>query len=54
VDLAKVAASKCQVSPDDVEHARQETALGNTTYGPVSAAAVAATFRRDHPWMVAH
>jgi hypothetical protein len=53
VDHAKVAASKCQVSPDDVEHARQETALGNTTYGPVSAAAVAATFRRDHPWMVA-
>jgi hypothetical protein len=53
IDLAKVAASKCQFSSDDVEHARQETALGNATYGPVTPAAVAASFRRDHPWMVA-
>jgi len=51
IDLAKAAQAKCQFSPDDVEQARQETALGNTTYGPVSAADVAATFQRDHPWM---
>jgi predicted TIM-barrel fold metal-dependent hydrolase len=50
IDLTKLADAKCQVSADDVEHARQQTALGNTTYGPVTATAVAATFRRDHPW----
>ncbi len=51
IDLTKVAASQCQFSPNDVEQARQETALGNTTYGPVTAAAVAASFSRDHPWV---
>jgi hypothetical protein len=54
VDLTKVADAKCQFSSDDLEHARQETALGNTTYGPVTAAAVAATFGRDHPWIEAY
>jgi hypothetical protein len=52
IDLTKVADAKCQFSADDVEHARQQTALGNATYGPVTATAVAATFRRDHPWTV--
>jgi hypothetical protein len=53
IDVTKIPGADCRFSADDLEHARQETALGNTTYGPVTAAAVAASFRRDHPWVIA-
>src|SRR3954447_7039155 len=53
LDLEKVAGAPCRFSPEDLEQARQETALGNHTYGPVSPADVAATFARDHPWITA-
>jgi hypothetical protein len=52
VDLATVAGAPCRFSEADLEQARQETALGNTTYGPVTPSAVAATFANDHPWTV--
>jgi len=52
IDLAKVAGAACTFSPDDLEKARQETALGNRTYGPVGAAAIAASFAADHPWTI--
>lgn len=52
VDLAKVAGAACTFSADDLERARQETALGNRTYGPVTPAAIAASFAADHPWAV--
>src|SRR5581483_761563 len=54
IDLATIQTTACRFSSEDLEVARQETALGNWTYGPVSAAAVASTFRRDHPWIAAH
>jgi len=52
VDLSKVAGAACTFSADDLEQARQETALGNRTYGPVTPAAIAASFAADHPWAV--
>jgi predicted TIM-barrel fold metal-dependent hydrolase len=52
IDLAKVAGAACTFSADDLERARQETALGNRTYGPVTPAAIAASFAADHPWAV--
>jgi predicted TIM-barrel fold metal-dependent hydrolase len=52
IDLAKVAGAACTFSADDLEHARQETALGNRTYGPLTPAAIAASFAADHPWAV--
>ena len=52
IDLSTVAGAACTFSPDDLERARQETALGNRTYGPVGAAAIAASFAADHPWTV--
>ena len=52
VDLAKVAGAACTFSTDDLEKARQETALGNRTYGPVTPVAIAASFAADHPWAV--
>jgi hypothetical protein len=52
IDLTAVSGAPCRFSPDDLERARQETALGNTTYGPVTPSAVAATFANDHPWTV--
>jgi hypothetical protein len=52
IDLAKVAGAACTFSTDDLERARQETALGNRTYGPVTPAAIAASFAADHPWAV--
>jgi hypothetical protein len=52
VDLAKVGGAACTFSSDDLERARQETALGNRTYGPVTPAAIAASFAADHPWAV--
>ena len=50
IDLARVTGATCSFSPDDLERARQETALGNATYGPVGASAIAASFAADHPW----
>jgi predicted TIM-barrel fold metal-dependent hydrolase len=52
IDLAKVAGAACTFTPDELEMARQETALGNRTYGPVGGAAIAASFAADHPWTV--
>ena len=52
IDLAAVVGAACTFDADDLEQARQETALGNRTYGPVTAAAVAASFASDHPWAV--
>ena len=53
VDLRTVAGAPCRFSEADLEQARQETALGHATYGPVTASDVSATFARDHPWAVA-
>ena len=52
IDLATVTGAACTFSADDLERARQETALGNRTYGPVGPAAIAASFAADHPWTV--
>ncbi|MEY2458850.1 MAG: uncharacterized protein QOG30_680 [Acidimicrobiaceae bacterium] len=52
IDLAKVAGAACTFSADDLERARQETALGNRTYGPVTPTAIATSFAADHPWTV--
>ena len=35
-----------------LERARQDTALSNRTYGPVTPSAIAASFAADHPWAV--
>jgi hypothetical protein len=43
----------CRYDHADVEAARQETALANRTYGPVTPAEVHATFVHDHPWVIA-
>jgi predicted TIM-barrel fold metal-dependent hydrolase len=51
IDPATVRGANCQFSADDLEQARQQTALGNRMYGPTTAAAAAAVFRRDHPWI---
>jgi predicted TIM-barrel fold metal-dependent hydrolase len=48
------ARARCEFSRDELSSIRQELAMAgvgsNQTLGPVSAAAVADTFRRDHPW----
>jgi predicted TIM-barrel fold metal-dependent hydrolase len=51
VDLDALRA-RCAFTPEELDAARQESALGNVTYGPVTPAAVAATFAREHPWTV--
>jgi predicted TIM-barrel fold metal-dependent hydrolase len=52
IDLASIAGAPCRFTTDDLEAARQQTALGNRTYGPVGAQAIAASFAADHPWAV--
>lgn len=42
----------CRPSPEEVEGLRQESAIGNVTYGPTTAAGAAAVFAADHPWSV--
>jgi hypothetical protein len=52
VDLTRVAGAACRFSPDELEQARQETALPNRTYGPRTPSEIAASFAADHPWAV--
>lgn len=52
IDLAAVAGAACTFSADDLERARQETALGNETFGPRTPAQISASFAADHPWAV--
>jgi len=52
VDPRQIYAITFGISADDLESARQETALSNRTYGPLTPAAIAASFAADHPWAV--
>jgi predicted TIM-barrel fold metal-dependent hydrolase len=44
------ASMPCRIDPGELEENRRSSLIGNTTFGPRTAAQSSAWFRADHPW----